>query len=100
MRQFAAVYPDLDFVQHPVAQLPWVHHVVLLDKVKEEKERAFYIQKAFEYGWSRNILSLQIKSNLYRRQGESTTNFKQQLPAPQSDLAREMLKDPYIFIFD
>jgi predicted nuclease of restriction endonuclease-like (RecB) superfamily len=99
MRQFAATYPQLDFAQQPVAQLPWVHQVVLLDKVKEEKERAFYIRKAIEHGWSRNVLSLQIKSNLYQRQGASTTNFDRQLPASQSDLAREMLKDPYIFDF-
>ena len=62
MRQFASVYPDVSFTQLPVAQLPWAHQVILLDKVKETIERDFYIQKALENGWSRDILSLQIKS--------------------------------------
>ncbi|RNI24038.1 PDDEXK nuclease domain-containing protein [Rufibacter latericius] len=99
MRQFASVYPVPEFTQQPVAQLPWAHHVVLLDKVKNEQERAFYIHKSIENGWSRNVLGLQIKSNLYQRQGGSLTNFGLKLPSPQSDLAQEMLKDPYVFDF-
>jgi predicted nuclease of restriction endonuclease-like (RecB) superfamily len=99
MWQVAAVYSGSEFTQQPVAQLPWSHHVVLLDKVKDEQERLFYTCKAIENGWSRNVLSLQIKSNLYHRQGEGLTNFELKLPAPQSDLAREMLKDPYVFDF-
>ena len=99
MRQFAAVYSGSEFTQQPVAKLSWAHHVVLLDKVKDERERIFYIHKAIENGWSRNVLSLQVKSGLYQRQGESPTNFNSKLPAPQSALAREMLKDPYIFDF-
>jgi len=79
--------------------LPWAHQVILLDKVKDKPEREFYIQKALENGWSRDVLSLQIKSNLYQRQGGSLTNFEQKLPTPQSDLARQLLKDPYIFDF-
>jgi predicted nuclease of restriction endonuclease-like (RecB) superfamily len=94
LRQFASVYPASEFTQQPVAQLPWAHHVVLLDKVKDEQERVFYIHKAMENGWSRNVLGLQIKSNLYHRQGGSLTNFGLKLPSPQSDLAQEMLKDP------
>lgn len=99
IRQFASVYSGSEFTQQPVAQLPWAHHVVLLDKVKDGQERLFYIHKAIENGWSRNVLNLQVKSNLYQRQGESLTNFSTKLPAPQSDLAREMLKDPYVFDF-
>ena len=99
MRQFAAIYPAPEFTQLPVAQLPWAHQVILLDKVKEKPEREFYIQKAIENGWSRDVLSLQIKSNLYQRQGSSLTNFEQKLPATQSDLAHQLLKDPYIFDF-
>lgn len=67
--------------------------------MKDKPEREFYIQKALENGWSRDVLSLQIKSNLYQRQGGSLTNFEQKLPTPQSDLARQLLKDPYIFDF-
>jgi predicted nuclease of restriction endonuclease-like (RecB) superfamily len=99
MRQFAAIYPGPAFTQLPVAQLPWAHQVILLDKVKEKPEREFYIQKAIENGWSRDVLSLQIKSDLYHRQGSSLTNFEQKLPATQSDLAHQLLKDPYIFDF-
>lgn len=99
MRQFASIYPDGEFTQLPVAQLPWAHQVILLDKVKETPERQFYIQKTIENGWSRDVLSLQIKSKLFQRQGGSLTNFEQKLPAPQSDLAHQLLKDPYIFDF-
>jgi predicted nuclease of restriction endonuclease-like (RecB) superfamily len=99
MRKFAVTFPDLPIVQLPVAQLPWAHHVIMLDKVKDPQEREFYIYKAIENGWSRDILSLQIKSNLYGRQGKAVTNFEARLPSPQSDLARQMLKDPYVFDF-
>jgi predicted nuclease of restriction endonuclease-like (RecB) superfamily len=99
MRQFASVHADFTIVQRPVAQLPWGHHVVLLDKVKGEQQRNFYMQKAIENGWSRDILSLQIKSGLYTRQGGSITNFTATLPAHQSDLAQQVFKDPYIFDF-
>jgi predicted nuclease of restriction endonuclease-like (RecB) superfamily len=99
MRQFAATYPDFLFGQPAVAQLPWAHHVILLDKVKDENQRIFYIQKALENGWSRDVFSLQIKSGLHNRQGASITNFTDTLPSPQSDLARQVFKDPYIFDF-
>jgi predicted nuclease of restriction endonuclease-like (RecB) superfamily len=99
MRKFAATFPDLPIVQLPVAQISWAHHVIMLDKVKDQQEREFYIYKAIENGWSRDILSLQIKSNLYGRQGKAVTNFEARLPSPQSDLAQQMLKDPYVFDF-
>ena len=99
MRRFAEAYPDLPIGQQLVDQLPWGHNVVLLEKVKDRQQRLWYAQNTIENGWSRNILVHQIESDLYRRQGKAITNFKQTLPAPQSDLAENMLKDPYVFDF-
>jgi predicted nuclease of restriction endonuclease-like (RecB) superfamily len=99
MRKFAELYPDKSIVQQAVAQLPWSHHIILMDKVKQAEERLFYMQKALENGWSRDILSLQIQSNLYKRQGKAISNFEARLPSPQSDLAQQFTKDPYLFDF-
>lgn len=99
MRLFAETYPDLEFVQQLVAQLPWGHNVYLLNLIKEPGERLFYAKKAIEHGWSRSVLVHQIELNLYRREGKAITNFKSKLPSPQSDLAQNTLKDPYIFDF-
>ncbi|MBO0937883.1 DUF1016 family protein [Fibrella sp. HMF5335] len=99
MKQFAATYPDFLIGQRPVAQLPWAHHVILLDKVKSAEVRDFYVAKALENGWSRDILSLQIKSGLHERQGKAITNFDNRLLALQSDLAQQLTKDPYLFDF-
>ncbi len=99
MRQFASIYSDFTIVQQPAAQLPWGHHMLLIDRVKAKQERNFYMQKTIENGWSRDILSLQIKSGLHARQGSAITNFIATLPAPQSDLAQQVFKDPYIFDF-
>ncbi|WP_207955586.1 YhcG family protein [Segetibacter sp. 3557_3] len=99
MRQFASAHPDFTIVQRPVAQLPCGHHVVLIDKVKDEQQRTLYMQKSLENGWSRDVLSLQIKGDLHIRQGSAVRNFTTTLPSPQSDLARQTLKDPYIFDF-
>jgi len=99
MRAFAEAWPEETIVQQAAAQLPWFHNCVLLDKVKNPTERTWYIEQAIENGWSRNILVMQIESGLYRRQGSAITNFKATLPAPQSDLAQQLLKDPYNFDF-
>lgn len=99
MRQFAAAYPDFTIGQRSVAQLSWSHHVILMDKVKGDEERLFYMAKALEHGWSRDMLSLQIKSGLHQRQGKAITNFESRLPSPQSDLAQQLTKDPYLFDF-
>lgn len=119
MRAFAEAYPDFAIVQVPLAQLPvsgkqaketpvvqvplaqitWFHHITLLDKVKSPAERLFYIQKTIENGWSRNIMVAQIENNLWNRQGKAITNFSTTLPKPQSDLAIESLKSPYVFDF-
>lgn len=80
-------------------QLPWSHIKIVLDKVKDHQEALFYIQETIENGWSRDVLALQIKSNLFGRQGKAITNFKQTLPDPQSDLAQQAIKDPYSFDF-
>jgi len=99
MRAFAEAWPDEVFVQQAAAQIPWFHNCILLDKVKEHAERVWYLRKVVEHGWSRNLLAIQIDSDLYNRQGKAVTNFAISLPAPQSDLAQETLKDPYKFDF-
>jgi predicted nuclease of restriction endonuclease-like (RecB) superfamily len=99
MRAFAEAYPNEQIVQQAVAQIPWGHNVRILDKVKSTQERLWYVQSTFEYGWSRNVLEHQIETQLYNRQGKATTNFDRTLPQPQSDLARQLLKDPYNFDF-
>jgi len=99
MRAFAEAYPDEQIVQQLAGQIPWFHNCTLLDKVKNPTERVWYIQQTIEYGWSRNVLVHQIESGLYRRQGKATTNFDRTLPKPQSELAQQLLKDPYNFDF-
>lgn len=99
MRAVADAYPDEQFVQQVVGQIPWGHNVRILDQVKDSQEREFYIRQTIQHGWSRPVLEMQIESNLYRRHGSATTNFERTLPAPQSDLARQLLKDPYNFDF-
>jgi predicted nuclease of restriction endonuclease-like (RecB) superfamily len=87
------------FVQQFVAQIPWGHIKVIINKIKKFEETTFYIQKTKENNWSRDVLSLQIKSNLFQRQGAAITNFSNTLPEPLSDLAQQTLKDPYVFDF-
>ena len=99
MRAFAEAYPDPEIMQRIAAQIPWRHNQAILDKLKTMEERLWYAQKSQENGWSRDILVLQIETNLYARSGGAVTNFEQTLPPPQSDLARELLKDPYCFEF-
>ncbi|MBZ5523518.1 MAG: PDDEXK nuclease domain-containing protein [Acidobacteriia bacterium] len=99
MRAFAGAYPDQQFVQQVVAQLPWGHNVRILEMVKAPAQREWYIRQAVESGWTRNVLVHQIESQLHRRQGRAITNFQRTLPAPQSELAQNLLKDPYNFDF-
>lgn len=99
MRAFAEAWPDEAFVQQPAAQIPWFHNCVLLEKVGDPERRAWYVRQAIEHGWSRNVLVHQIESGLYERQGRALTNFERTLPAARSDLARQILKDPYNFDF-
>lgn len=99
MRAFAEAYPNEDFVQQLAGQIPWFHHCILLDKVKDAEERLWYIQQTVQQGWSRSALTQRIESGLYRRQGEALTNFHKTLPQPQSELAQQVLRDPYNFDF-
>ena len=99
MRAFAEAWPDEPFVQAVLAQLPWYHHLALLDKLPGSETRKWYVAKAIEHNWSRNVLVMQIESRLLERSGKAVTNFPSTLPAPQSDLARESIKDPYRFDF-
>ncbi|WP_246343462.1 PDDEXK nuclease domain-containing protein [Adhaeribacter radiodurans] len=82
-----------------VAQLPWGHNLLLIEKIKDMPTRMWYAQQTIQNGWSRDVLSLMLKSSLHTRQGNTINNFAEQLPDPQSDLARQSLKDPYIFDF-
>lgn len=98
MRKFAGEYKNEEISQQLVDQMPW-GHIVLIYSVRNKKERHFYIQKTIKNGWSRNVMVMQIESDLYRRQGGAITNFENKLPSIQSDLANNVMKDPYIFDF-
>lgn len=101
MAKFAAAYPGEGFVQQPVAQIPWGHNIVLLDKLSQNEERFWYAERIIKNGWSRNVLIHQIEGGLYQRQAVAAkvSNFEMRLPAPQSELALQTMKDPYIFDF-
>jgi predicted nuclease of restriction endonuclease-like (RecB) superfamily len=99
MRAFAEAYPDEPIVQEVLAQIPWYHNIALLEKLKSREQRLWYAQETVSNGWSRNVLVLQIESNLYQRQGGAITNFERVLPSPQSDLAQQLTKSPYNFDF-
>ena len=86
-------------MQQLAAQIPWFHNCVILDKAKNSSERKWYIHQTIQNGWSRNVLVHQIESGLYQRQGKALTNFTNTLPAPQSELAQQIVKDPYNFEF-
>jgi predicted nuclease of restriction endonuclease-like (RecB) superfamily len=99
MRALADAWSDADFVQQPVGQLPWGHNLVLLTKLKDRDARLAYAAAALEHGWSRAVLVHHIEARTVDRQGKALSNFAERLPKPQSDLARESLKDPYRFDF-
>jgi predicted nuclease of restriction endonuclease-like (RecB) superfamily len=99
MRAFAEAWPDEEIMQQLVAQIPWGHNVRLLDRLSDSETRSWYAQKTIQNGWSRNVLEMQIETRLHERQGKAITNFDATLSAPQSDLARELIKDPYKFDF-
>lgn len=82
-----------------VAQIPWGHNLTIVAKIKNIDEAMFYVQKTIVNNWSRSVLTHQIETRLYQREGKAITNFEARLPEPQSDLARETLKDPYNFDF-
>ena len=117
MRKFAKTYPlseivqqavaQLDsgevlyqqFVQQAVAQLPWGHNILLMEKLSSNEERFFYAKKCIQSGWSRDVLMNQVETGLYERAGNLINNFQNTLPATQSELTRDTMKDPYIFDF-
>lgn len=101
MAKFAAEYPDEEFVQTVSAQIPWSHNVAIVEKVKKVDQREWYIKKTLENGWSYNVLVHQIERGLYERQAisQKISNFESLLPAPQSELAVQTMKDPYVFDF-
>ncbi len=98
-RKFAETYSDIEFVQQVAAQIPWFHNCIIIDKINDTDERNWYIQQTIENGWSRNVLVMQIETDLKNRIGKADTNFKETLTDYHSDLANESLKDPYIFDF-
>ncbi len=79
--------------------IPWGHHKLLIDKCDSVEQALFYVHKTIENNWSRSVLQYQIETNLFNRQGKAVSNFNTTLPSPQSDLAHELLKDPYHFDF-
>ena len=99
MRAFAQAWPEAEIVQQAVGQLPWGHNLVLLTRLKDPQQRLAYAQSAVAQGWSRNMLNIHIETRVLERSGTAVTNFNASLPKPQSDLARESLKDPYRFDF-
>src|SRR5207244_314988 len=84
MQTFAAAYPDIEFTQQLAAQIPWFHHCVILDKIKDHTLRIWYIEKTIENGWSRNVLVMQIESQTHLKLGKAQTNFSSTLPNPTS----------------
>ena len=99
MVQFAKEYPEFKISQQPVGQIPWGHNIILLQRLRTKQERIWYAEKTIENGWSRSALLHWIESGLHERQGAAITNFKNTLPAIQSDLANQTIKDPYCFDF-
>lgn len=99
MRSFAAEWAGSSIVQQAVAQLPWGHITVLLDKIKARPRRDWYAASAVEFGWSRDMLLNHIKNRTLERTGAAPSNFLERLPAADSDLAQQIAKDPYVFDF-
>ena len=97
MKKFAASWTDFAILQQVVAKIPWRSNIKLMDKLHDEKTRLWYAQKLIENGWSSNVLDTMISTRLIERQGKSVNNFATTLPSPDSDIARELLKDPYLF---
>jgi len=94
-----AVAQFQDWPINQLFQIPWGHHIAIITKCKSVPESFYYISNTIKYGWSRSVLVHQIESDLYRREGKTISNFRQTLPSPQSDLAIQTLKDPYVFDF-
>ncbi|MBL8398055.1 MAG: DUF1016 family protein, partial [Candidatus Accumulibacter sp.] len=99
MAMFAEAWPE-GLIGHQAGdQIPWKHNCVIIEQIKDRPTREWYIRKTIENGWSRSVLEMQIETAAHRRAGAAQTNFDRALPSPQSDLARDLLKDPYTFDF-
>lgn len=101
MRKLAELCSETPILQQVAAKLPWGHTLVLIDRLKADNERLWYGLQTVEHGWSRSVLQMQIETRLHERQAAlpKISNFKERLPEAQSDMALEVLKDPYIFDF-
>jgi predicted nuclease of restriction endonuclease-like (RecB) superfamily len=100
MRQWYLFYSQqFEFVPQPVAQIPWGHNRLIMTKIKNIEEAIFYANSTIENGWGRDNLEIQIDKNYYQKKANAITNFEKTLPLPQSDLAKETIKDPYDFDF-
>lgn len=120
MLAFYREYASVEFVPQLVAQItpaakvpqpvalldtdvllsiPWAHHLLLMEKVKDLSQRLWYMQAVLSQGWSRSVLLMQIQTAAHERQGKAVSNFAFKLPTPHSDLVQQALKDPYIFDF-
>lgn len=99
MKTFYNEYKNDELVQQLVAQLPWGHNLLLIEKIKDNETRKIYAEATIKNGWSRNVLAMQIESNYHLRIGSNINNFNNLLPSTDSDLANNSFKDPYIFDF-
>jgi predicted nuclease of restriction endonuclease-like (RecB) superfamily len=99
MRALAEAWPDEAIVQQLIAQLPWGHNVRVLDRVKDRPTREWYLRAALEHGWSQNVLVHMISGRLHEREGKAISNFSRTLPPAGSDMAEQILRDPYNFDF-
>jgi predicted nuclease of restriction endonuclease-like (RecB) superfamily len=99
MRTFAAAWPDHAILQAPLAELPWYHHLALLQKLDNPQLRLWYAAAAVEHGWSRDVLAVQIESGFHHRSGKAVTNFATAIQDERSDLAQQATRDPYLFDF-
>lgn len=99
MKRFYLEYKNDEIMQQLVAQLPWGHNLLLIEKFKDKKIRKLYAEKTIENGWSRNVLAFQIDTKYHLRIGNSSNNFNDTIPNINTDLVNNIIKDPYIFDF-
>jgi predicted nuclease of restriction endonuclease-like (RecB) superfamily len=99
MRAFASAWPERQIVQEGLAQITWYHNIALLERLGDSQTRLWYAQKTIANGWSHNILIMQIENAAHEREGKAITNFPATLPPPDSDMAVQVFKDPYLFDF-
>lgn len=99
MRAFASAWPERSIVQAALAQITWYHNIALLERLDDPQTRLWYARQIVAQGWSRNILEIQIEGRAHERQGKAVHNFQSALPPPDSDIAAQAFKEPYVFDF-